>query len=70
MLNNVFCDDLRECDDGSHWINDAELIMKDRVSCLVLDKIVAKLENNDVFKRGTRGPVQIPVKHQVFGKGG
>lgn len=62
----VFEDDLRVCEDGSHWLNDAEFKRKYRVSREVLDKITAAIEHNDVFKKGKRGPHQMPVKHQLM----
>jgi hypothetical protein len=47
-------------------MNDVEFKRKYRCSCPVLDKIVQKIETSDVFKRGARGPVQAPVKHQLM----
>ena len=32
----------------------------------MLDKIVEKIETNDILKRGARGPRQISVKHQLM----
>jgi hypothetical protein len=63
MLN--FCDGSRECDDGSHGMNDAEFKRKYRV-LHPLRNIFSKIENNVEFKRGTRGPAQMPVKNQVI----
>ena len=65
-LQNIFEDDLRECEDDTHWMNDVEFKRKYRCSRSVLDKIVQKIETNDVFKRGTRGPAQMSVKHQLM----
>eukprot|EP00804_Cyclotella_cryptica_P011927 CCRYP_004401-RA/>CCRYP_004401-RA protein AED:0.50 eAED:0.57 QI:0/0/0/0.5/0/0/2/0/152 len=62
-LRNIFEDDLWECEDDMHWMKDAEFQRKYRCSCPVLDKIVQKIETNDAFKRGTRGPAQMSVKH-------
>eukprot|EP00804_Cyclotella_cryptica_P018902 CCRYP_006432-RA/>CCRYP_006432-RA protein AED:0.22 eAED:0.22 QI:0/-1/0/1/-1/1/1/0/257 len=64
-LQNIFEDDLRECEDDTHWMNDVEF-KKYRCSRLVLDKIVQKIETSDVFKRGTRGPAQMSVKYQLM----
>ena len=33
---------------------------------MMLDKITAAIEHNDVFAEGGRGPKQIPVKHQIM----
>ena len=65
-LQNIFEDDLWECEDDMHWMNDVEFKRKYRCSRPVLDKIVQKIETSDVFKRGARGPVQAPVKHQLM----
>eukprot|EP00804_Cyclotella_cryptica_P012143 CCRYP_009838-RA/>CCRYP_009838-RA protein AED:0.54 eAED:-0.17 QI:0/-1/0/1/-1/1/1/0/123 len=50
-LQNIFEDDLQECEDDTHWMNDVEFKRKYRCSRLVLDKIVQKIETSDVFKR-------------------
>ena len=65
-LQSIFEDDLRECEDDTHWMNDVEFKRKYRCSRPVLDKIVQKIETSDVFKRGARGPAQAPVKHQLM----
>ena len=65
-LQNIFEGDIRECEDDTHWMNDAEFKRKYRCSHPVLDKIVQKIETNDVFKRATRGPAQMSVKHQLM----
>ena len=65
-LQNIFEDDLWECEDDTHWMNDVEFKRKYRCSRPVLDIIVQKIETSDVFKRGGRGPAQIPVKHQLM----
>lgn len=65
-LQDIFEDDLFVSDDGNHWLNDNEFKRKYRCSREALDKITAKIEGNDVFKKGTRGPNQLPVKHQLM----
>eukprot|EP00804_Cyclotella_cryptica_P022794 CCRYP_005009-RA/>CCRYP_005009-RA protein AED:0.14 eAED:0.14 QI:0/-1/0/1/-1/0/1/0/63 len=47
-------------------MNEVEFKRKHICSHLVLDKIVQKIETNDVFKRGTWGPAQMSVKHQLM----
>ena len=65
-LQNIFEDDLRECEDDTHWMNDVEFKRKYRFSRPLLDKIVQTIETSDAFKRGARGPAQTPVKHQLM----
>ena len=65
LNTTIFEDDLRVCEDGSHWMNEDEFKRKYRVSRETLDKITATIENNDVFK-GERGPDQLPVKYQLM----
>jgi hypothetical protein len=66
IIQNIFEDNLQECADDMHWMNDVEFKRKYRCSHPVLDKIVQKIETNDVFKRGTRGPAQMSMKHQLM----
>ena len=40
-------------------MNDVEFKRKYRCSRHMLDKIVEKLETNDIFKRGARGPRKV-----------
>ena len=65
LNTSIFEDDLRVCEDGTHWMNDVEFKRKYRVSRPTLDKITAAIENNSIFK-GERGPVQLPVKYQMM----
>jgi hypothetical protein len=65
-LQDIFEDDLFVSEDGNHWLNDNEFKRKYRCSREALDKISAKIEGNDVFKKGSRGPSQLPVKHQLM----
>ena len=61
-----FEEDLLVNEDGSQWLNDSEFKMKYRMSRETLDKVTAAIENNEVFAAGTRGPKQLPVKHQLM----
>ena len=64
VLQNIFQDDLWECEDDTHWMNDVEFKRKYKCSRPGLDEIVQKIELHDVFKRGTQGPAQMLVKQQ------
>jgi hypothetical protein len=65
-LENIFEDDLRESEDGSHWMNNMDFKRKYRCSRESLDKITDKIKGHDVFKPGKRGPKQMPVKYQLM----
>ena len=58
-------DDLHVSLDGTHWMNDYDEF-KRKYPLDILDKIIAVIETNDVFKKGTHGPCQMPVKHQLM----
>ncbi len=40
--------------------------MKHQCSHLSLDAITKMIEDHDVFKKGKRGPIQMPVKYQLM----
>ena len=61
-----FEEDLCVEEDGRHWLSDAEFKRKYRCTRETLDKITAAIENSPVFKQGTRGTKQIPVKQQLM----
>ncbi len=65
-MTQQFEEDLLEKKDGSQWLNDSEFKRKYRMSRQTLDKVTAAIENNEVFVSGTRGPNQLPVKHQLM----
>ena len=65
-MTQQFEEDLKVKDDGSQWLNDSEFKRKYRMSRQTLDKVTAAIENNDVFVSGTRGPIQLPIKHQLM----
>jgi hypothetical protein len=63
---NIFEDDLREDEDGNHWMSDLEFKRKYRCSRIALDIITDEIKDNLVFKRGKRRQAQLPVKHQLM----
>ena len=54
QVQNVFEDDLQECKDDTHWINDVEFKRKYRCSCPMIDKIVEWIETMK-YSRGELG---------------
>ncbi|EJK67066.1 hypothetical protein THAOC_11944 [Thalassiosira oceanica] len=63
---NVFEEDLRVEEDGTHWMNDNEFLNKYRMDRETLDAVTEMIEDHPVFKRGRRGRRQRPVKHQLM----
>ena len=49
--SECFEDDLCKCEDDMHWVNDVEFKGKYRCLHPMLDKIVQKIETNDIFKK-------------------
>ena len=72
VLQNIFEDDLRECEDDMHWMNDVEFKRKYRCSHPLLDKIVQKIKTSDVFKRRATDTSQASAHASTSfsGKGG
>eukprot|EP00804_Cyclotella_cryptica_P020793 CCRYP_016619-RA/>CCRYP_016619-RA protein AED:0.48 eAED:0.48 QI:0/-1/0/1/-1/0/1/0/91 len=65
-MTQQFEEDLLVNEHGSLWLNDSEFKMKYQMSRQTLDKVTTAIENNEVFAAGTRGPKQLPVKHQLM----
>jgi len=63
---NIFENDLHEQEDGLQWMNDSDFKKKYRMSRDMLDQVTDLIKDNDVFKRGKRGPKQMKVKHQLM----
>ena len=63
---NAFHAELNENDDDLNWLNDDEFLCKYRMDRDTLDAMTNIIKGDPVFKRGTRGPKQIPVKHQLM----
>ena len=62
---STFCRDL----DDSHvqnWLSDNEFLCKYRFYRDTLECITNLIKGDLVFRRGKRGPKQIPVKHQLM----
>jgi hypothetical protein len=67
-LNNAFCDDLRDRDHSSHWMNDAEFKKKHRFHIWYLVRLLPKQRIIMMYSRGSQwGPAHIPVKLMVMG---
>ena len=64
---NIFDADLKDDDTaGMNWMSDEEFKRKYRTSREHLDIITERIKGDDIFKKGSRGPSQIPVKHQLM----
>ena len=63
---NAFHADLNENDDDINWLNDEEFLCKYRMDRDTLDAVTNIIKGDPVFKRGRRGPKQMPVKHQLM----
>ena len=63
---DIFDDDLRENEDGTHWMNESDFKHKYRMTREALDEITKKIQDSDQFKKGKRGPRQREVKHQLM----
>jgi len=62
---STFCRDL----DDSHvhnWLSDNEFLRKYRLDRDTMECITNLIKGDLVFKKGKRGPKQIPVKHQLM----
>ena len=64
---NIFDGDLKyDGTAGMNWMSDEEFKRKYRMSREHLDIITERIKGNDIFKKGSRGPSQLPVKHQLM----
>ena len=64
---NIFDGDLKyDGTAGMNWMTDEEFKRKYRMSREHLDIITERIKDNNIFKKGSRGPSQLPVKHQLM----
>ena len=62
----IFEQDLEILPDNTHWLCETESLKKCRVTCAQLDSITDLIAGYSGFKRGKRGPKQMPVKYQLM----
>jgi hypothetical protein len=63
---NAFLSDLNEDDSDINWLSDDEFLCKYRMDRQTLDAVTNLIKGDPVFNRGSRGPKQMPVKHQLM----